>query len=151
MARVAGALVAVVAVLVTLGCGAAEEPAPPAPVALQSSGTGTVEVGGRPVTVHVPESYDPEKAAPLVVLLHGYSSDAREQESYFKLTPESDRRGFIYAYPDGTVDSRGDRFWNATDACCGFYGPEPEDSAYLSELLTSIQAAYRIAPARVYL
>ncbi|GIE28057.1 hydrolase [Actinoplanes italicus] len=135
----------------TLACGAAGDPgpAPTTPAAWPSTGTGTAEVGGRQVTVHVPDSYDPARPAPLVVLLHGYSSDAAEQESYLRFTPESDRRGFVYAYPDGTVDDRGNRFWNATDACCAFSGARPDDSAYLSDLITALRDTYKID--RVYL
>ena len=53
---------------------------------------------------------------PLIVLLHGYTSSGAGQEGYFKLTPEAEKRGFLYATPDGTQDTRGNRFWNATDA-----------------------------------
>lgn len=151
--RAARAMMAAAAVMVTLACGSADRPAPPSstPPAMPSSGTGTVEIGGRHVTVHVPDSYDPARPAPLVVALHGYTSDANELETYLRLTPESERHGFVYVYPDGSTDGRGDRFWNATDACCAFSSPEPDDSRYLSELISRIQASYRIDPARVYL
>jgi polyhydroxybutyrate depolymerase len=145
-------MTAALAVMALLACGSADDPTPSpgTPPALPSSGTGTVQIGGRPVTVHVPASYDPARPAPLVVGLHGYSSNAAELESYLRLTPESERRGFVYAYPDGSTDDRGDQFWNATDACCAF-GPQPDDSRYLSELISTIQRSYRIDPARVYL
>jgi polyhydroxybutyrate depolymerase len=144
-------VIAAATLLVTLACASSGEPPSPSgtPTALPTSGTTTVEIGGRPVTVHVPGSYDPARAAPLVVLLHGYSSNAAEQESYFRLTPESDRQGFVYVYPDGTVDNRGNRFWNATNACCAFSGSGPDDSRYLSELISTIRDTYRID--RVYL
>jgi polyhydroxybutyrate depolymerase len=118
---------------------------------MPARGTATVEIGGRTVTLHVPDSYDPATPAPLVVALHGYTSNAAEMESYFRLTAESDRRGFVYAYPDGSTDLRGDRFWDATDACCDFYGSVTDDSRHLSELIATIQSSYRIDRARVYL
>jgi polyhydroxybutyrate depolymerase len=147
------AVTAAVAVMVTPACSSADGPAPPSgsPPAMPASGTGTVEIGGRQVTVHVPDSYRPARPAPLVIALHGYTSNAKELETYLRLTPESDRRGFIYAYPDGSTDDRGDRFWNATDACCAFSDPKPDDSRYLSELITTLQDSYRIDHARVYL
>ncbi|WP_433731605.1 alpha/beta hydrolase family esterase [Actinoplanes sp. CA-051413] len=148
--RAARAMTAAAAVMVTLACGSTDGPRPSS-VAMPASGTATVEVGGRQVTVHVPDLYDPARPAPLVVALHGYTSDAKELETYFRLTPESDRRGFIYTYPDGTTDDRGERFWNATDACCAFSGSAPDDSRYLSELIATIQGSYRIDRARVYL
>ena len=146
-------MTAAAAVMVTLACGSSTGPSPSsgAPPTMPASGTGTVEIGGRPVTVHVPDSYDPARPAPLVVALHGYTSNANELETYLRLTPESDRRGFVYAYPEGSTDDRGDRFWNATDACCAFSSPGPDDSRYLGELISTIQGSYRIDRARVYL
>lgn len=151
--QAARAVTAGAAVMVTLACGSAEGPGPSsgAPPAMPASGTGTVEIGGRQVTVHIPASYEPARPAPLVVALHGYTSNAKELETYLRLTPESDRRGFVYAYPDGSTDDRGDRFWNATDACCNFSSPKPDDSRYLSDLISTIQGSYRIDRARVYL
>jgi polyhydroxybutyrate depolymerase len=145
---------AIATVALTVGCGSSKEtPTQPAPStsAMPSSGTGTVAVGGRRVTVHVPSSYDAATAAPLVIGLHGYTSNGTELESYMRLTAESDRAGFVYAYPDGSVDPRGDHYWDATDACCDFYGLQPDNSRFLSDLITTIEGSYRIDPARVYL
>ena len=108
---------------------------------MPSSGTGTVEIGGRPVTVHLPDSYDPARPAPLVVGLHGYTSNPGELETFLRLTPESERRGIISAYPDGSTDGQDELFWNATDACCDFSGSDADDSRYLSELISTIQGA----------
>ncbi|WP_221328931.1 PHB depolymerase family esterase [Actinoplanes sp. L3-i22] len=151
--RVVGAMIAVAAVMAATACGSAggSGPSPGIPVVMPSSGTATVTIGGRPVTVHVPDSYDPARPAPLVVALHGYTSDAAELETYLRLTPESQRQGFVYAYPDGSTDDHGDRFWNATDACCDLFGAKPDDSGYLSALISSIQSTYRIDRGRVYL
>ena len=76
-----------------------------------------IDLGRGPVVVHVPPSYDPAVPAPLILLLHGYGSSGAQQEAYMQFTPLSDEFGFLYAYPDGTRDANGYRFWNATDAC----------------------------------
>jgi polyhydroxybutyrate depolymerase len=151
--RAVRAMTATAAVMVMLACSPADAPGPSsgASPVLPPSGTGTVEIGGRQVTVHVPDLYDPARPAPLVVALHGYTSNAEELETCLRLTPEADRRGFVYAYPDGSADDGGERFWNATDACCAFSDSEPDDSRHLSELISTIQGSYRIDPARVYL
>ncbi|WP_249998269.1 PHB depolymerase family esterase [Actinoplanes sp. M2I2] len=151
--RTARIMTAAAAVMVAVACGSTDDASPPpsSPTALPASGTGTVEFGGRPVTVHVPASSDPARPAPLVIALHGFGSNPDELESYLRLTPESERRGFVYAYPEGATDDRGDRFWNATDACCVFTSAVPDDSRHLSELISTIQDTYRIDPARVYL
>src|SRR6185369_4414264 len=57
----------------------------------------TVDLDGRPFRLHIPASYRTGTPAALVVLLHGYTSSGAGQEAYLKLTPESDRRGFLYA------------------------------------------------------
>lgn len=112
---------------------------------------GELVVGGdRPVTVHVPPGLDPKKPAPLVILLHGFSASGLVQELVFQLEPESDKRGFLYAHPDGTPDQDGKRFWNATDACCDFYKTGVDDVAYLSGLVTEIGQHYAVDPKRVY-
>jgi polyhydroxybutyrate depolymerase len=112
--------------------------------------THTVNLDDRPFQLHVPSSYDAAAKTPLVVLLHGYTSSAAQQEGYFKLTAESERRGFLYAMPDGTQDRQGRRFWNATAACCDFAGSGVDDSAYLSKLLDTVKASYSVDPGRVY-
>jgi polyhydroxybutyrate depolymerase len=118
---------------------------------MPARGTGTVRLGDRQFTLHVPDSYDPGTPAALVIALHGYTSSGAEMESYLRFTPEADRRGFIFAYPDGQTDNRGNRFWNATDACCDLYGARTDDSRYLSEVISEVQRSYRVDARRVYL
>jgi polyhydroxybutyrate depolymerase len=112
--------------------------------------TVTLDLDGRPFALHVPKGYDKATKAPLVVLLHGYTGDGAEQERMFQLTPESDRRGFLYAMPDGTVNKVGERFWNATAACCDFYESGVDDATYLMRLVDTVAAKYSVDPARVY-
>lgn len=106
--------------------------------------------GSRPVVVHVPPGYDSHAPAPLVIMLHGFSSSGVIEETYLRLTAQSDARGFLYAYPDGTANQMGQRFWNATDACCNFEPPMIDDSAYLSDLISQIGARYSVDPKRVF-
>jgi polyhydroxybutyrate depolymerase len=40
------------------------------------------------------------------------------------LLADADEHGYLLAYFDGSVDSAGNRFWNATDACCNAH-PKP--------------------------
>jgi polyhydroxybutyrate depolymerase len=113
--------------------------------------TVTVNVANRPFQLHIPASYRPDTKVALVMLLHGYSASAAEQESYFHLTEESDRRGFLYAMPDGTIDSEGNRFWNATTACCDFHATGVDDSDYLNQVLRAVAASYAVDARRVFL
>jgi polyhydroxybutyrate depolymerase len=102
------------------------------------------------VTVRVPPSSDRTQPAPLLIVLHGYTGSGSGQEAYFHLQHEAEQRGFVTAYPDGTKDSRGDRFWNATDACCNFDRRDMDDVGYLDGLITAIEAKVTVDPHRIY-
>ena len=117
-----------------------------APDGTPSLGRGTVSVtvDGRPFPLHVPASYHAGSPVPLVVALHGYTSDAAGIESYFKLTAQSDARGFLYATPEGVRDRHGERYWDATDACCDFDRSGVDDSAYLSHLIDAVRRSYSV-------
>ncbi|GAA3199149.1 alpha/beta hydrolase family esterase [Dactylosporangium siamense] len=141
-----------IGVLVLAGltaCGAAPKAEQPAQVG--PGATVTVPLGGRPFTVRLPTSSTTGTAMPLVVLLHGFGSDAREAGDYFGLAAEADRRGFLVAAPDGTRNTRNERFWNATDACCDFDRSGVDDSTYLQQLIDAVKAAYAVDAGRVYL
>jgi polyhydroxybutyrate depolymerase len=62
----------------------------------------------------------------------------------------ADERRLVVAYPDGRVDSRGRRFWNATDACCDFDRTGGDDVAYIAWLLEDVAAKLPIDRSRVY-
>src|SRR3974377_713752 len=98
-----------------VGCGHA--PPPPA----RGRGTRTVQLDDRPFQLYVPTVL-PTQPVPLVVGLHGYGSNSTQLADYFGLIDQAQRRGFLLALPDGTVDSSGAQFWNATDACCNLGG-----------------------------
>jgi len=119
---------------------------------VQGSPVPLVAIGGdRPVTIALPVDLTTESSAPVLILLHGYAFTAAAQESYLGLTPLVDELGFVYAMPDGTVDTTARPFWNATDACCDFYGSGVDDVAYLAGVIEEITAAYPVNPERVYL
>ena len=105
----------------------------------------------RPYRFHVPVRYEPGKPTPLVILLHGYSASGESQDSYFQLTTLSDERTFLYAAPDGTLDSAGERFWNVTDACCNFAGKPIDDVAYLNAVIDDVQSKYTVDSKRIFL
>jgi len=120
--------------------------------ASSSTGTGGMPVigGDRPVTVEVPSGYKPGVPAPLLIMLHGYSIGGVVEELYLHLAPLADQNGFLYAHPNGTVDKSGNYFWNATDACCNYFGSTVDDSAYLISVVEQIQQYYSVDPKRIY-
>jgi polyhydroxybutyrate depolymerase len=107
--------------------------------------------GDRPVTISVPDEYDNNKPSPLVVVLHGYSASGLLETDYLGFDVLVDEANVIVAAPDGTVDSFGNRFWNATDACCNFDHSTVDDVGYISSLITDISAEWNVDQNRVYL
>jgi len=109
----------------------------------------TVVSMARPYSKFIPSSYSKEMSLPLVVLLHGYGATGAMQESYMKFESVAETNKFILVYPDGTLDSSGRRFWNATDACCGFLSAVA-DEAYLLSVLEEMESNYSIDAKRIY-
>ena len=115
------------------------------PVVLPSLG------GARPAKVVAPGGYSTAGALPLVVLLHGYSVTGVVQDLYLGLSGRVGADGFILVIPEGTIDSKGNPFWNATDYCCDFDGVGVDDVGYLSSLLDEAEATLPVDPKRIYL
>lgn len=104
----------------------------------------------RPARLVVPPAHDGTTALPLVVLLHGYSASASAQDLYWRASATARSMGFYLVLPDGTVDTNGNRFWNATTACCDFNGTRVDDVAYLTSLLDAAEAVVPVDTSRVY-
>lgn len=112
-------------------------------------GTLRVVGGARPAKLYVPPTYKAGQAMPLLVLLHGYGASGSIQEAYFDMAKQADAQGFLLLAPDGTTDQSGKRFWNATPACCNFFGSTVDDEAYLLQLITEVQATTTVDAKRV--
>jgi polyhydroxybutyrate depolymerase len=110
----------------------------------------TTLVDERPFELIVPAAYA-GAPTPLVILLHGYGATGPTQSWYMRLAPGADRLGYILATPDGRVDATGQHFWNATDACCNYYGSDTDDVAYVNAIIDDVSARYNIDPKRVFL
>lgn len=102
----------------------------------------------RTATVVAPSSYDGSSLLPVLVELHGYGATALIQELYFQAGLRVDE-GFVLVLPDGTSDSTGAQFWNATEACCDFDGSGVDDAGYLLSLVDEVEAAFPVDPDRI--
>ncbi|MGZ3921603.1 MAG: extracellular catalytic domain type 1 short-chain-length polyhydroxyalkanoate depolymerase [Bacteroidia bacterium] len=97
----------------------------------------------RKFRLYVPNSYSANTAVPLVLNLHGYTSNSQQQLLYTNFLPIADTAKFIIVHPDGTF-SNGAQYWNA-----GF-GGTVNDVQFLSSLIDSIKASYNIDLNSVY-
>lgn len=116
----------------------------------RTDGGAGVIIAARPYHFKAPKGYDKAKPAPLVVLLHGYGVDGPTQDTYFKLGELADEKTFLYAFPDGTLDSFGKRFWSASDACCNFFQDPVDDIAYVNAIIDDVSAKYSVDAKRVF-
>ncbi len=107
--------------------------------------TGSFDFGGvsRNYRVHIPPGYNGSSPVPLVFNLHGYTSNALQQEFYSDMNSVADTAGFIVCYADGIGNA-----WNS-----GFTPPYfggIDDVGFISVLIDTLSANYNIDPARVY-
>lgn len=144
-------LPAMLVIALAAGCGDDTDPtaggdpsARPDPTA-SSNAMMTVQLDDRPFQLYVPDSYRDGTPMPLIIGLHGYTSRSAELASYFGLVTAAGQRGYLVALPEGTTDTRGDQFWNATDACCDRFGAGVDDAGYLSRLIDTVEQTHAVS------
>jgi polyhydroxybutyrate depolymerase len=100
------------------------------------------------------QRYEPRledgQRAPLVLVLHGLGGSGKLAFDRLGLAELGQRSGWFVLAPDGTMDKRGRRFWNADASCCNFDHASVDDVARLSALLHRMREHSRVDPARVY-
>jgi polyhydroxybutyrate depolymerase len=112
----------------------------------------TLQIGGERVAdVLIPSDYNTATRYPLIVLLHGFGANGYVQSLYLGLDTRVDSGQYVLVVPDGTENFFGERFWNATPACCAFTEAERQvdDVAYIRALIEEAAATYSIDPSRV--
>ena len=100
----------------------------------------------RDYRIYVPSIYDGSMEVPVVFNIHGYGSNAFQQEAYGDFRPIADTANFILVAPDGTLDNSGTAFWNA------FGSPTEtvDDVGFISALIDTLAEDYSINLNRVY-
>lgn len=104
----------------------------------------TIMVNGqaRQYRLHVPPTYKPEQAMPLVVNLHGLNSNAAQQEQVSQMSTKADQIGFIVVYPEGLGNPQ---TWHV--------GPRAEadaDLQFIRDLIVRLKGQLNIAPGHIY-
>ena len=115
----------------------------------QTTVTGTIRHGGllREYRLYVPAIYTGSPGRrPLLFNLHGYGSNNQQQEFYGDFRPIADTANFLVVHPNGTFDTANNRNWNTF----GPRGSGVDDVGFLSALLDTLSARYRVDPDRVY-
>ena len=100
--------------------------------------------GGLPriYVLHVPPGWDGATPAPLVVDLHGFTSDADEQRAVSGMGAVSNANGFLVVYPNGWRNA-----WNGS-LCCGNAGID--DVGFIRAVVDAVAAEAAVDRRRVY-
>jgi polyhydroxybutyrate depolymerase len=117
-----------------------------------ANGAAAALLAARPYGLDVPKAYDPSKPAPLLLALHPLGSDGNDMTATnWGVAAAALAHGAFVAHPHGTIDRQGHpRFWDATDACCSFFGGKVDDAAYLTAVIDDVSARYHIDPQRIW-
>ena len=98
----------------------------------------------REYILYIPNSYTGNESVPLVLNLHGYTSNAGEQMIYSNLVEVADTANFLLVHPMGTTNEFNEPFWNSWEIA------EVDDIGFLSSLIDYLATEYNIDLNRVY-
>jgi poly(hydroxyalkanoate) depolymerase family esterase len=103
---------------------------------------------------YTPRSYSPRDAAPLVVVVHGCQTTAKQEQEIARYDRLAERKGFVVLYPD--VDEAGRNQPGPLKNCWRFLDPNSwirgsGDAAAIADMTRAVMAQRSIARGRVYL
>jgi polyhydroxybutyrate depolymerase len=107
----------------------------------------TISIDGtdRTYVLVVPRDYSSDKPAPMLVLLHGKTSNANQILNYSRLGKLGPLEGYIVVAPNGMGDISG---WN-----CGFMNMGPkgvDDIKFIGALMSKVQGQFSVDPKRIF-
>jgi polyhydroxybutyrate depolymerase len=94
--------------------------------------------------LYKPAAYTGTSLRPLVINLHGYTSNAAQQQLYSNFMPIADTANFLMVVPNGTF-AGGALYWNAGISTTG-----ANDVLFISDLIAHLKQSYAIDLNRVY-
>jgi polyhydroxybutyrate depolymerase len=83
--------------------------------------------------------------APLVVDLHGFTSNGAQQRAISGWVGLSSQEGFLVAWPEGLGNS-----WNAVTCCGSAVANDVDDVGFIRAMVAAIQAEVNVDAGRVY-
>ena len=101
----------------------------------------------RDYRLYIPKNYNSAIPSSLVIDLHGYTSDAMQEEVYSNFKTIADTANFLVVYPNGTFLGGTDRFWNAGLTTSPSFA---NDVLFISDLISHLLTRYSIDASRVY-
>ena len=98
--------------------------------------------------LHLPNELGSVEGFPLVLVLHGFGGNANGMIGYSQMNQIANDNGFAVAYPNGTFDQGGTRFWNV-----GYeihIDETVDDVGFLVALAQFLQTEYNLDPDRIF-
>ncbi len=99
----------------------------------------------RTYRLYRPLSYTGSQPYPLVINMHGYTSNSFQQQFYGNFMPIADTAKFLIVHPQGTKDASNQPYWNAGISPTGV-----NDLLFISQLIDSLKLIYNIDPNAIY-
>ncbi|MEO0338239.1 MAG: PHB depolymerase family esterase [Bacteroidota bacterium] len=106
----------------------------------------TIGPAEREFILYVPESYDENRATPLLFNYHGYTQTADFQFNFGAMRPIADTANFILVYPQG-AQFRGNTHWNIGSWT---QGSTASDLSFTGAMIDAIAEDYNVDEDRVY-
>ncbi len=134
---------------VTCNGGAAAVTPPPDPPIQPGESTHSITHAGtqRDYLLYIPQSFDPGRPAPVVLVFHGFGMQAKEMIRITGFNDQADADGFVVVYPQGDGD---DRAWNGGD-CCGMAARDQvDDVGFVSALIEDLATMIDIDRRRIF-
>lgn len=88
--------------------------------------------------LHIPTGYSSATQHPLVLNLHGYTSNASQEQLYTQMDVTADANSFLVVYPNGISN-----YWNS-------FGAGADDVKFLDSLIERIKHSYTIDTTSIY-
>ena len=156
MTRVIAGLVGAVLVgaLLVLAPDAAATAAGGPPAGMTTAGRVTSNGSEFPYLLHTPASYQEGAPVPLVVVVHGCQTTARQEMELTRFNDLAEREGFVVLYPE--VDAIGQQLPGPLAHCWRFYDPTAyfrgnNDPAAIAAMARAVMSERSIDEERVYL
>src|ERR1043166_4800404 len=108
------------------------------------------EVGlERSYILRVPKAYDNKTNLPIVIVYHGWTSNAQQADVYTEFGAKSEKEGFILVIPDGTPGIGKLKGWNAGILNLG--AADVDDVKLTADLLDQVEKDMYVDEKRVYI
>ena len=102
--------------------------------------------------LHVPANFSSEKKSPLLLVIHGAFSTAKQVEKQSGFSDLANQEGFLVAYPNGAFGLIGVlQHWNAGHCCGKAATDDLDDVGFLLKVIEDIRGRFDVDPSRIYM